>query len=170
MFSFRKTQVFEGAAGSAGDSKSVPRDSKSSQNRSQEASWRGLGRSWAQDGPKRAPTANMYKKPKPFHPPFGRQNPPKIDPKSIPKAIKFCNDFLIDFFMDFGSQKSIKNRSKIDPKIYHLFGKFNISELFNPPIFSSLSRKVDSLFCCAFLVRFLQIIFHPFLSLIFERF
>ena len=52
----------------------------------------------------------------------------------------------------------------------HLFGKFNISELFNPPIFSSLSRKVDSLFCCAFLVRFLQIISHPFLSLIFERF
>ena len=52
----------------------------------------------------------------------------------------------------------------------HLFGKLNISELFNPPIFSTLSRKVDSLFCCAFLVRFLQfIISHPSLSLIFEE-
>ena len=95
-----------------------PKRPKSSQNRSQEASWRGLGRSWAQDGPKRAPTAKMYKKPKHFHPPLGRQNPPKIDPKSIPKAINFCNDFLMDFWWILGA----KNRAKIYAKIKYVFG------------------------------------------------
>ena len=51
--------------------------------RSQDASWRGLRRSWVQDGPTRAPRAKVYKKPKHFHPPLGSQVGAKIHQKSI---------------------------------------------------------------------------------------
>ena len=97
--------------------------------RSQEASWRALGRSWAQDGPKRAPRAKMYKKPKHFRPPLGGQVGAKIHQKSFQEPSKphlnlhlvsdsLLHRILIDFFMISDPQnnkKTIKNHSTNHP-------------------------------------------------------
>ena len=56
----------------------------------------------------------------PTWPPNPSQNPPKSHQKSIPNRILFLICFLIDFssiFHRFSTPKSIKNLSKINPKI-----------------------------------------------------
>ena len=98
--------------------------------RSQEASWGGLGRSWAQDGPKRAPIAKMYKKPKHFHPLLEAKLEPKSsknrswgDPKGDHFFDRFWDRFLDRFWYENGSQNRPKiNQKSIQDAIIFLIG------------------------------------------------
>ena len=110
--------------------KSIKMDAKIVQNRSQEASWRGLGRSWGHLGPKMAPRwPQEAPRPRKIN-----SGPPSWEPSWRPKSIKNPSrghrkgDRFFDHFWDrllerFGANlaptwlpKASSNGAKLDPK------------------------------------------------------
>ena len=82
---------------------------KSLQNRSQEASWKGLGGSqealggvlggsWLQDSPNSQTCSKMSISFSPLGDQVGAQNPPKIDFEAFQKVVIFLRVFWIDFW------------------------------------------------------------------------
>ena len=83
--------------------KSIKNGPKSDQNRSTELSWRGLGPSWPQDGPKSSKKAAKMKVLTSSRGPLWGPKSIKIWPKSDPRGDHFFDWFRDRFFERFGA-------------------------------------------------------------------
>ena len=100
--------------------KSIKNGSQIDQNRSTELSWRGLGPSWPQEGPKSSKKAEKWK----FWPSLGGHFGAKNRSKSVPRAIRKVIVFMINLKIDFWSD--------LEPTWLHL-GPKSKKSAFDPP-------------------------------------
>ena len=98
--------------------KSIKNGPQIDQNRSKELSWRGLGPSWSQDGPKSPNNVENWFLGPPLGGHFGSQNRSKSAPRAIRKVIVLMIDLKIDFGIDLvpiWSHLGLQSPPKIDP-------------------------------------------------------